>query len=134
MHADDHRHFVRVRVEVLVPAPFRHKGRISGAPIVALTVDDGIPAAVYRIKYCFASMPMLGLPAPRCDLEQYHAELSSMVALSDIHEESALCALLIDEERLLLKVGHEGACRKALLVFSGLDNLPLVLAIVTSFE
>src|SRR6516162_6951880 len=111
MHADDHRHFVRVRVEVLVPAPFRHKGRISDAPIVALTVNDGIPAAVYRIKYCYASMAVLGLPAPRRYLEQHHAELSAMVALSDIHEESALRALFVDEERLLLKVGHEGACR-----------------------
>jgi len=134
MHPDDHCHFVGVRVEVLVPAPFRHKGRISGVPVVALAVDDCVAPAVHRIEHRLAPVAVLGLPAARCYLEQHHAELGAMVALGDIHEESALRSLLIDEERLLLKVGHEGAGREALLVFGSLDDHPLVLALVVSFK
>ncbi|HXL09148.1 MAG TPA: hypothetical protein VN966_02910 [Candidatus Bathyarchaeia archaeon] len=53
-----------------------------------------------------------------------------MVALGDIHEESALRSLLIDEECLVFEVGHEGGGREAVLVFGSLDDLRLVAASV----
>src|SRR6266436_9267426 len=134
MHTNDYCYFVWVCVEVLVPTPFRHEGRISGVPVVALAVHHCVALAIHRVEHRFSPVAVLGLPAARRNLEQDHAELGTMVALGDIHEESALRPLLIDEERLLLKVGHEGGGRKALLVFGSLDDLPLVFPLLAPFK